>query len=134
LSSEQPKDTLYNCAAAEAGGKGLVLVEGPVDALKLDFYGEPSGVRSVALSTNSISDAQLYLLGELSAGFEWVGVMMDNKTDLGFVDSVRMRQNLASLPVPVRTLQVPAGRGDPGALTASEARRWATSIAEGGTE
>jgi hypothetical protein len=92
------KETLYNHDAIYAGGKALVLVEGPFDVLKLDFYGMPWGVRSVGLSTNSISESQAFLLQPAAAKFDRVIVMMDDADGLGIVDSMRMEQELQFLP------------------------------------
>ncbi len=124
------KETLYNRDVGLVGGKVLALVEGPMDALKVDFYGRALGLRAVAMSTNSLSDAQTYLLEELAEVFDELIAVMDNKTDYGSVDSMRMQQNLAFLSK-VRTEIVPAGRGDPGELSPAEVKRWALQLTRG---
>jgi hypothetical protein len=118
------KETLFNHDAILAGGKALVLAEGPFDALKLDFYGRPWGVRAVALSTNSISDEQAFLLQAASDKFDETLVMMDNASVLGIVDSMRMRQALYFLKN-VRTAAVPFGAKDGGELTPRQITQWA---------
>lgn len=101
------KQTLFNYdAMTKPGQEVLVVVEGPFDALKVDVYGHDLGVRAVALSTNTISEEQIYMIEEFSPTFHKVVVMLDNASSLGVVDSMRMKQklrgvqNLAIMPVP----------------------------------
>lgn len=122
-----PKVTLYNHDAMHDGGKALVIVEGPFDALKLDFYGRAWGVRAVALSTNSITDEQAFLLQLASTNFESVLVMMDNASILGIADSMRMNQQLRFLPN-VQSVAVPSGAKDAGELTPTQAINWARAL------
>lgn len=105
----------------------LVVVEGPLDVLKIDYYGRRRGVRAVGLSTASIGDDQLYQLEELAGLFEQTVVMMDNKTDFGTVDSMRMKQDLGTLPG-VRIMPTPYGRGDPGELEPEQVVRWSYEL------
>lgn len=121
------KETLYNHDCIPVGGKLLVLVEGPIDTIKLDFYGKADGIRAVGCSTNSLTDHQTYMLEQAATNFDWIGVMMDNKTGTGIVDSMRMKQSLAFLPK-VKTLAVPAGRGDTGEALPRELKDWACKI------
>ena len=120
------KRTLYNHDAAASGGRILVVVEGPLDALKLDAYGRGAGVRAVGLSTNSLTEDQVYLLEEASTGFDRVVIMMDNKTDFGLADSMRMRGQLRSSRFGIE--RVPFGRGDAAELTPREVRQWAVAV------
>lgn len=123
-----PKETLYNYDAIAKGGKALIIVEGPLDALKIDHYGHGIGVRAVALSTNSVTDEQAYMLEEAEDQFENKFVMMDMASGLGLVDSMRMRQQLAF----IRDLQiarVPYGLKDAGEMTPKQALRWTEQIA-----
>lgn len=122
-----PKETLFNHDAIYRGGKVLVLVEGPFDALKLDFYGKPWGVRAVALSTNSITDSQAFLLQAAESHFERVLVMLDNADELDIVDSMRMEQELCFLRN-VSTASVPCGAKDAGELTPKQIINWAEAL------
>lgn len=121
------KETLYNHDALLAHGKALVLLEGPFDALKVDFYGRPWGVRAVALSTNSVSDEQAFLLQAASGHFDRTLVMMDNASVLGIVDSMRLKQELRFMPN-LAIVPVPAGRKDAGELTPEQATNWARAL------
>jgi hypothetical protein len=111
-----PKDTLFNLDCRLEGGAALVVVEGPLDALKLDVFGRAFGVRAVALSTNSITDAQVYLLEESAPAFTRVYVMMDMASQLGVVDSMRLKQEIRSVKN-VAIIPVPYGRKDAAELT-----------------
>jgi hypothetical protein len=122
-----PKETLFNHDAIFAGGKALVIQEGPFDALKVDFYGKQFGVRSVALSTNSIKDAQAYLLQNAAGLFDRVIVMLDTKSRLGIVDSMRMKQELHFIDN-LTIAPVPFGAGDGGALSPEQVLDWAENL------
>lgn len=121
------KEVLYNYDCHRTGGKALVLQEGPVDALKVDIFGKAYGVRSVALSTNSISDEQIYMLEEIAPQFDRVLVMMDMATELGQVDSMRMKQDLRSIPN-VAIIAVPYGAKDGAALSPRQVTEWARAL------
>lgn len=122
-----PKDTLYNHDALYRGGRALVIVEGQVDVLKLDFYGKAWGVRAVGLSTATLSDEQAYLLQPAADLFDEVLVMADNASRLGLVDSMRLAQSLDFIPN-VRAVPVPCGAKDAGALRPSEVISWAQAL------
>ena len=92
-----PKNTLCNYNCTRRGGKILLVVEGPFDMLKLDFYGKKYGVRTVALSTNSITDNQTYILEEVSVNFKKVLMVMDNGNSVGVIDSMRLKEQLAQI-------------------------------------
>lgn len=113
-----PKETLYNLDCISTGGDALVIVEGGFDVLKLDFYGMDWGVRSVGLSTNSMTDQQIYIIEEASRIFKKVYMMMDNATSMGVVDSFRMRNHLSHIRN-LETIPVPFGAKDTGALPPS---------------
>ena len=122
------KDMLFNVDNAELGGQVLVLVEGPVDTIKVDYYGRHYGVRAAGLSTNSISDNQMFMLEEVSGSYDRVIVLMDNKSGFGAVDSMRMKQNFAFFPKAVEVMTVPFNRPDPGELSPGEVKHWARSL------
>lgn len=125
-----PKGTLYNYDCIAQGGKALFIVEGPIDALKLDYYGSAVSVRAVGLSTNSVSDEQAHMLQEAEGQFEFKFVMMDQASVLGIADSMRLRQQLAFIRG-LRSVPVPFGRKDAGALTADEAISFTDLAAQG---
>lgn len=123
-----PKETLFNYDCIAKGGKAIIIVEGPLDALKIDYYGRDAGVRSVALSTNSITEEQAHMLGEIGGQFENKFVMMDMAKPSGLIDSMRMRQELAFIPG-LQVARVPFGLKDAGEMSPGQAERWTDQIA-----
>lgn len=125
-----PKHTLYNYDCIAEGGEALFIVEGPVDALKLDFYGRAVGVRAVAISTNSVSDEQAYMLQEAEGQFEHKFVMMDQVSVLSLTDGMRLRQELAFISG-LRAVPVPFGLKDAGELSPIQAIEFTNRAAQG---
>lgn len=127
-----PKETLCNHDALLDGGDTLLVVEGPMDTLKLDYYGRPFGVRAVGLSTNSATDAQAFLLLAGAFKFRRVLTMMDNADALGVADSMRMAETLGSLPN-VGSVRVPYGAKDGADLTPRQVAAWAQTLTAKGS-
>lgn len=122
------KQTLYNGDALDdPRAHTLVVVEGPIDALKLDFYSQDFGVRAVGLSTNTISEGQVDALLDKGLRFRKVLFMMDNATQLSVVDSMRMRSKLDMLRN-TGTVAVPAGKKDAGELSPVQVLSFARSL------
>lgn len=122
-----PKETLFNHDAIIEGGDTLVIVEGPLDALKIDYFGRWRGVRAVALSTNSVSDEQSYLLEGAVGRFKKITAMLDNATTLGIVDSMRLKQQLCFIPG-LSITAVPFGLKDAGEMCPVQATEFARTI------
>ncbi len=124
------KETLFNYDCIAEGGRVLVVQEGPIDALKVDVFGKEFGVRSVGLSTNSVSDEQIYLLEEASEQFATILVVMDTSGELSIGDSMRMKGVLGSIKN-VKIGAIPYGLKDGGELSPRQATRWARELATG---
>lgn len=122
-----PKQTLYNHDAVISGGLALVVVEGPIDTLKIDMFGREVGVRAVGLSTNSMTEDQLYILAEAAPAFRRVLFMLDNATALGIVDSMRLRARISHIKNSAIT-PVPFGQKDAGELSPRQATSWTDAI------
>ena len=123
-----PKETLFNFDEASRGGRALVVVEGPLDVMKIDYYGRDFGVTAVGLYTASVSQAQQYLLPELYSKFASVFCMMDATNNLDRVDSYRMSSAL-SITRHVVPLPPPYGFKDAGDLPPAAASRLARHLA-----
>lgn len=94
------------------GGKRVVLVEGPVDALTL----LQGGVPAVAiLGTENLGNKHMLLA---AAGYEKVYVMFDN--DSAGAKAVPDAVKNYSTVMDVEVMSLPAGRDDPGKLTPDE--------------
>lgn len=120
------KETLYNFDAAYEA-EILLVVEGPFDVLKADFYGARHGVRAVGLSTNSITDEQIYLLEEVAPEVRRVIIMLDTQSKLGVVGSMRLKDRIGHIPN-LEIQAVPFNRKDAGELTPREASSYAKDL------
>lgn len=87
------QDTVFNFDSASAGGRILVVTEGPFDSMKVDLFGSDKEVQSVAVYNTSCTRNQMYLLKELASKFDSVIVMFDP----GFeVDSMSIASEIGS--------------------------------------
>ena len=125
-----PKENLYNHDAVIQGGKVLVVVEGQFDTLKVDLFGRRFGVRAVGLSTNTMTDEQVYLVEEASSNFDRTVVMMDNASVLGVVDSMRLKQRISHIKN-ASIISVPFGCKDSGEFTPSQAVAFTKDLGQG---
>ena len=125
---KKTSQTLYNHDAVLGEGKALIVVEGPIDVLKLDIAGEPYGVRAVGLSTNTMSDEQIFILEECFVRFGRIIIMLDSPTSLSVVDSMKLKNRLSHIPG-VKFESVPYGRKDAGELLPREAKRYTQLLA-----
>lgn len=76
-SSEAVKRVVFNEDDLWQGGKVLYVVEGPFDALKLDYYGEPSRVRATCLFGVTMTMDQVCTLRQLRRQFRKVVILLD---------------------------------------------------------
>lgn len=108
-SGKAVKTTVFNEDELREGGKTLYVVEGPFDALKVDFYGRDLGVRATCAFGVSLTMDQSAIIAELSKGFDQTVVLFDH-------DAIEPAY-LASDWIPGSTIgQLPDGVDDPGEL------------------
>ncbi len=101
------KDTLWNYDEIWADAHDyLVLVEGPFDAMNLDY----NGVRATCMFGSSISDNQIDLLSTFE--FENLYILLDSGT---YSNALGIQKKLAFLRPNI--IQLPEGVADPGNLT-----------------
>lgn len=111
-SIKQVKDCIYGFDRATKGGKILVIVEGALDSMKVDFYNYKYGIRAVGLFNMNLEPAQLDLLVELSGLYDRYIILLD-EGELG--SSLRLESELRFLKgIRAKFLQ---GVKDPGDLT-----------------
>ena len=91
-----------------AGGQQLMVVEGPMDALKLRML----GFQATCLFTNALSGGQIDMLRELAPRFERRFVMLDSGAEAEMLQAASQLKALGFRPA-----WLPAGAGDPGELT-----------------
>lgn len=121
LSSERIKDTIFNESSFANGGPILLVVEGPFDALKLDYYGSP--VRATCTFGTTPHVNQLAILAGLKKRFKRIIVLFD-------VGATEQAWHLAdSLGLEVGSL--PEGVEDPGDLSAFGVTKFVRSLLTG---
>lgn len=112
-----PKDIVFNFDSLRSGGKTLLVVEGPIDALKTDVYGK-AGVRSTCLFGTGISYDQVVLITSLMERFNSLFILGDVKAE----SNVNLlTRELARLRPGI--LQLPSGVDDPGDLTKQQVEK-----------
>ena len=110
------KDVPFNGQLA-AGGRLLFLVEGPFDALKLDWFGYPRGVNAIALMGTSATPGQVAVLAGLVPLYERTVILLDS------AERGASRRLAASLPgLSVEVGQLDRKWKDPGALSEEACR------------
>jgi len=113
------KDHLFNAKACARGGKVLVIVEGPFDALKLDWvarwYNLP--VRVVGIMGLALTDARVAELAVLVRKFKRAVLLMDRSA---LKQAIKMQRQL---PFDVAVAQLDRKYKDPGAVPWRPARQ-----------
>ncbi len=120
----QIKRGVFNGQNAAAGGKTLVICEGPFDALKLDWYGHTRGLVAVALMGTYATAEQADVLGGLASGFDRTVIMLDATARSM---AMKLRASLPSLGAAV--VPCPEHVKDPGELSAEGVYALARSLA-----
>ena len=113
IASIPPKEFLFNYDKARGGGKRLFIVEGPFDALKMDWYGKEMNCRAVGLMSMNILDAQIFWLSLVVQSFEEVVVVLD---DGEIVNTSILLDKLEPLSKDIKFMKLPKGVKDPGEL------------------
>lgn len=112
-SGPELKVTVLNYAnLMRDGGKLLTVVEGPIDALKLDYFGVKLEARSTCLFGANMTPEQAGIINDLCRRFDRVNLMLDP-------DAVQQAFDARDwLVAPnVSFTPVPEGAEDPGALS-----------------
>lgn len=110
------KEVIFNYDLAQ-GARTLVVTEGPLDALKVDFYGRRYGIRAVALLGVSPKPRQLTLISRLAQGGKVPVVVALDSTAPG--PAMRLAAALSHLN-PRVVCSYPGGVEDPGDLDARD--------------
>lgn len=103
--------TLFNIERCQ-GGRVLIISEGPVDALNLDWYGKDYNVNSTALLTTSATDRQLSIIYKVAQLYDKVVVLLDAGANQ---QAHRLYGQLR--PIDAKLGRLPTGIKDPGELT-----------------
>lgn len=96
------KDCLFNYnELVHTSGAALVIVEGPFDALKLDYYGAPS-VRATCLFGMVASETQLALLNNMLGNFDSIYIALDRGEVAGAVKLMKQLPFCQILQLPTK--------------------------------
>lgn len=98
----------------------LVVVEGPLDALRVDYFGRPFGIRSTCLFSKSVTAAQEDLLASLARMFKKKVLLLDDDAS---TDAFGIYTQLERHGFTYRTL----ADGDPAELSPRQVKALASS-------
>jgi hypothetical protein len=115
-----PNDAVLDFGGQSADGLPTLICEGPMDALKLDFYGADMGLRAAA--TMGTGAAGLEKAVALRAGYKRLGVVFD-------ADATAQALAFAG-ELGAKVYFLPAGYKDPGELPPAVAKKFLENIAE----
>ncbi len=93
----------------------IVVCEGPFDALKMDYFGKPYGIRATCLFSQMATMEQVAYIAALTDLYQKVIILLDS-TATALAES--LCDQLPMLPVEAKTL--PNGFDDPGELTMAQ--------------
>lgn len=98
----------------------LILVEGPFDALRLDYYGREHNVRSTCLFGQSVSDSQISLVESIRHNFNKLHVTLDHNSE-GF--AMKIAGKLAHLDCQMKRLPEDVKK-DPADMSKEQIEEW----------
>jgi DNA primase len=107
----------------------LLLVEGPMDALKLAVAGEDLPVAATALTGKAISPERLWRIVQLAKASQQILLALDS--DAALAEAMRLLAELkAALPGKVvRRVKMPEHHKDPGEIPLYLAQQWLFGLA-----
>lgn len=111
---ESIKNLIFNYDELKEGGNKLYIVEGPFDALKMDFFGRSHDLRATSLFGKQASNRQITLLMNLSDVFNDVVIFLDSDA---YKDAMYLQKKIARANVRYKFI---FGKRDPGDFTKSE--------------
>jgi hypothetical protein len=116
---------LYAFENASGGGEVLVVVEGPVDAAKINYYGNRYGVFAVAASTSEPNKHQVDQINLLVKLYDSCIIMLDRG------ELLKASAILGSFLCVARTSEPPYGAKDFGELTPKQSVSACRQLAQG---
>ena len=105
------------------GGDVLLIGEGPLDGLRMDFFGRGIGVHGTCLFGKRMSDVQYELLMKISPRYKHRALILDRDA---LLDTVRMGPRMQSLGL--RKALVPNGFDDPAEFTKPALKQVADAV------
>ncbi len=106
----------------------VLIVEGPIDALKIAAAMEGTGISSIALITNSINGGKALRIQQIAESCSRVYVVLDRG-----MEAFHARTIAAALALPgkqryISRLELPSGVKDPGEMSIEGVRTWLKQI------
>jgi len=98
------------------GGDTLFIVEGPIDAMKVDYYGAKYDIRAACTFGTSFTLDQIYMLRDMQRQFKRTIALFDP-------EAIGEAYNLADWLPGVPLGQLPEGVEDPGALSKAQVKQ-----------
>ena len=117
------KETIFNVEQVRRGGDVLIVVEGPFDALKLDFYGRSLGVLSTCVFGTSLTLSQICLINEAARKFNHTYILFDPEA----IDASFSAGDWLIGPR-ITVTQLPSGVEDPGAASKEQVHQFVRSL------
>lgn len=117
--TENLKNLVFNYDSAERGGRLLFVCEGPMDVLKVDFFGEPLKCHAVGLSSMTMEAGQLDMVVRLSMEYDKIAILLDNGE---WYNQQHLSSQLSMLGDKVLVAELPEEVKDPGDLTELEVK------------
>jgi len=118
-------DLIVSTAEAQARPLDVVICEGPFDAIKLDFFAAPRGVRATCLFTLATTPEQVSLLTALSEIYNCrLHILLDSTAT---AQALSLSRRLASLHL-VGAHTLAPGLKDPGEMTPEDVRAFVEGI------
>ena len=105
------------------GADVLAVVEGPFDALKVDFYGKAKSIRASCLFGTGITPEQKLLLADVRQRCDRLVIIPDAGA---LSNGMRLLSELSYLKP--RLMPLPPGVGDPGELSQAQVRALANNL------
>ena len=116
------KECLFGMELIADGGEVLVVSEGPLDAIRLDWVGREYGIRATCIFGSEPTDTQRYLLIDLSRKYEHVVAAMDPENLAGTLRTAWSLSSISVLPVPLQ------GTEDFGAMSDTRMHLWCQDL------
>ena len=113
-SSPEIKKVLFN---QDAKGDVLFICEGPMDSIKLDFYGQAYGARATCLFGATPTTEQIHLLSSIASRFKRIVLLFDQDS-AGLIAGY----NLSDWIRNVSFGSLPDGVSDPGELSKDQVK------------
>lgn len=114
------KNYVANADELLDGDEMLAITEGPMDFLKLDYFGKHHGLRATCTFGIAWTQAQLDKLITLTKEFKQVFVIYDREA---YMSGVQLADELSAF-TPCKAIRLPPGDKDPGAMSPSRIKKF----------